>query len=94
MNVFLKAQFSRCPLVWMCCSRSLKNKINGLNERCLSIIYSDKTSSFADLLAKDGSVTINTRNKQVLASKMFKIHKNMLTELMQGLSNVRQTAAI
>ena len=32
-SVVLKAQFSHCPLVWMCCSRSLKNKINRLNER-------------------------------------------------------------
>ena len=30
----------------------------------------DKTSSFADLLAKDGSVTIHTRNLQVLATEM------------------------
>ena len=65
-----------------------------MKERCLSIIYSDKMSSFADLLAKDGSVTINTRNKQVLFSKMLKIHKNVLTELTQGLFCVRQTAAI
>ena len=67
------------------------NKINRLHERCLRIIYNDKTSSFADLLAKYGSVTIHTRNLQVLATDMFKVHKNMSTELMQGLFCVRQT---
>ena len=85
MNVFFKAQFSYCPLVWMCHSRSMNNKINRLYERCLRIIYNDKTSSFADLLAKDGSVTIHTRNLQVLVTEMLKVHKNMSTELMQGL---------
>ena len=35
-----------------------------------------------DLLVKDGSVTIHTRNLQVLATEMFMIHKNMSTELM------------
>ena len=47
---------------------------------------------FADLLAKDGPVTIQTRHLQVLATEMLKVHKNMWTELMQGFSCVRQAA--
>ena len=47
-------------------------------------IYHDKTSYFVDLSAKDGSITIRTQNLQVLATIMFNVHKNMLTELMQG----------
>ena len=35
MNTFFKSQFNYCPLVWMCCNRSLNNKINRLHERCL-----------------------------------------------------------
>ena len=42
MNAFFKAQFCYCPLVWMCHSRSMNNKINRLHERCLRIIYNDK----------------------------------------------------
>ena len=38
-----------------------------------------------DLLAKDGSVTIHTRNLQVLATEMFKVYWNVSTELMQEL---------
>ena len=48
-------------------------------------IYNDKMSSFADLLAKDGSVTIHTRNVQVLPTEMSKVHKNMSIKLIQGL---------
>ena len=75
----------------MCHSRLMKNEINRLHERFLRIIYNDKRSSFADLLAKDQSVIIHTRNLQVLVVEMFKVHKNILTELMQGSFCVKQT---
>ena len=75
----------------MCHSRSMNNKINRLHERYIRVIYNDKTSSFENLLAKDGCTIIHTRNLQVLATEMFKVHKNMSTELIQGLFWVRQT---
>ena len=43
MNAFFEAQFNYCPAVWMVHSRSLNNKINRLHERCLRIIYNDKS---------------------------------------------------
>ena len=85
MKAFFQAQFSYCPLAWMCHSRWLNNKINRQYERCLRIVHKDKSLSFADLLAKDGSVTIHTRNLKVLATEMFKVHINMSTVLMQDL---------
>ena len=36
-NVFFQSQFSYCPLVWMCQSRTLNNKIKRLHERCLTL---------------------------------------------------------
>ena len=42
MNTFLKSQFNDCPLVGMCCNRSLKTKINRLHEQCFRIVYNDK----------------------------------------------------
>ena len=42
MNAFLKSQFNYCPLIWMCCDRSLNNKIDRLHERSYRIVYSDK----------------------------------------------------
>ena len=50
----------------------MNNKINRLHESCLRVTYNDKVSSFVNLLAKDGSVTIHTKNLQVLATEMFK----------------------
>ena len=52
----------------------MNNKINGLHEKCLRIIYDDNTSSSTHLLAEDGFITIDTRNLQLLATEMFKVH--------------------
>ena len=57
MNAFFKSQFNYCLLVWMCCNRSLNNKINRLHEQCLRIVYNNKKSNFEDLLEEDGSVS-------------------------------------
>ena len=35
MNAFFKSQFNYCPLIWMCCNRSLNNKIERLHELSL-----------------------------------------------------------
>ena len=42
-----------------------------------SYYFSDKTSSFEELLDNDESVTIHTRNLQVLATEMFKVYRNL-----------------
>ena len=61
MNSFFMSQFSYCPLVWMCHSRTINNKINHLHERYLRVIYNDKISSFKELPERDGSVPIHNR---------------------------------
>ena len=64
----------------------MNNKINRLHEKCLRIVYSDKTSSFEELLEKDGS-----RNLQVLATEMFKVYRNLspniVAEIFRGRRN-------
>ena len=70
MNSFFISQFSYCLLVWMYQSRLTNNKINRLHEKCLCIVYSDKTSSFKELLDKDGSVNI-------LTAELFKVYRNL-----------------
>ena len=79
MNSFFTSQFNYCPLAWMCHSRTMNNKINRLNERCLRIVHSDKTSSYEKLLKKDGSVTIHTRNLQTLATEILKCLQEFVT---------------
>ena len=72
----------------MCCNRSLNNKIDRLHERCLRIVYSDKTY-FGELLEKDDSVSIHDQNIPQLATEMFKVSKGLCPEIMKGLFQFR-----
>ena len=90
MNAFFISQFNYCPVIWMCHSRALKNKINRLHERCLRIIYNDKTSTFNELLEKDNSVSIHYRNIQALAIEMHKVANGMSPEIVNGIFQPRE----
>ena len=74
MSSLFNSQFNYCPLIWMFHSHIINNKINRLNERCLHLLYGDKLPSFEKLLEQDTSVTIHTRNLQILATEMFKVY--------------------
>ena len=80
MKSFVTSQFSYCPLIWMFRSRRLNNSIH---ERALRIAYQDNTSAFQELLNKDNSVSIHHRNLQVLATEMFKIHRDLSPEILR-----------
>ena len=90
MNTFFKSQFNYCPLVWMCCNRSLNTKINQLHERCLWIVYNDKESNFNELLVKDCSVSIHHQNLQKLAVKIFKVSRGLSPEIVNKLFQFRE----
>ena len=57
-------------------SRTMNNKINHLHERCLRIVYRDKTS-FEKLLETDRSVPIHIRNLQIPATEFLKESKDL-----------------
>ena len=76
MKSFFESQFEYCPLVWMCHSKTLNNRINSLHYRALRLIYNDESLSFYELLNKDGSVTIHHRNSQKLGIEMYKTKNN------------------
>ena len=55
----------------------LNNKINKIHERAMRIAYKDYESSFSTLLERDTSVTIHTKNLQILITEMFKTKENL-----------------
>ena len=77
MNSFFTSQFNYCPLVWMLYSRTMKNKINHLHERCLGRVYSDKTSSIEKHLETERSLSIHIRNLQIFPKETFKVSKDL-----------------
>ena len=66
------SQFNYCPLVWMCHSRGLNNKISNIHKRALKIVYQDKKSNLQDLLQKEKSVSIHMKNLQYFATESIK----------------------
>ena len=82
MKAFFDSQFAYAPLVWMCHSRELNNKINSLHYRALRMVYKDDESSFEELLKKDESVSIHHRNIHCLAIEMFKVKNGLAPTFM------------
>ena len=72
-------------------SRTLNSKINKLQERALLIVFNDNTSSFDELLEKDNSVRIHTRNLQYLAIAMYKIKHKISPKIMQEIFPIRSS---
>ena len=71
------SHFSYCPLVWMFHDRASSNKINKFHERALRIIHKDRTSNFQDLLDKSNSVSVHSRNLQLLPIEIYKTVNNL-----------------
>ena len=82
-------QLSYCPLVWMCHSRWLNDKINRLHRRCLRLIYNSKHSTLHEFLRKDCSVSIHTRNLQFRFTEMYKLAKDISPTIMQEIFRFR-----
>ena len=75
MNACFRSQVNYCTLIWMCYNRSLNRKMNRSHERCLRVIYSDKKSSFDELLDKNESVSIHHPTFKNYVSKYSKFLK-------------------
>ena len=89
MNSFSNSQFNYSPSVWMCHSRRNNRKIDDLHERHLRLIYSEKQSSYEELLEKFGSVSIHHRNIQTLATKIYQVKLGYTTNIFSDLINHR-----
>ena len=79
-KTFIMSQFNYCPLVRMCHSRGLNNKINNIHKRALRIVYQDKKSNLQDLLQKNNSVSIHMKNLQYLATEIYKVKNSLSPE--------------
>ena len=91
---FFVSLFSYSPLAWMFHSRILNRNRNNLHYRALRIVYRDEISSFDELLAKDGSVTVHHRNLQSLAIEMYKVSTGVAPSFMCNIFGIHPNANI
>ena len=73
VNFPFAAHFNYFPLVWMIHRRFNNNRGKYLHETYPQLIYSDKTSSYEELLDKDESVSIHEGLLQVDCESGIKI---------------------
>ena len=89
MNAFFISQFNYCSLIYMCCSRSLNNKIDRLHARYLQIIHCDKLLSFYELLEKDISASIHHQDIRELAIEIFIVFNGWSSEVIEEIFQFR-----
>ena len=65
---FIISRLNYCPIVWMCHSRDLNNKIKNIHERTFGIVYQNKKFSLETLLKCDKSMSIHMNNLQYEAA--------------------------
>ena len=88
-KTFVTSQFNYSPLVWMCRSRTLNNRINNIYHKALRIVYQGKKSSFEELLQKGKSVFVHMKNLQHLATEIFKIKNGLSPVIVNESYNLR-----
>ena len=64
---FVSTDFSHCPVVWMFCG---KTNLRNL-ERALSIIFSEKSPSYNELLKKSGQLSVKMNLMGFLLIEVF-----------------------
>ena len=93
LNPFIMAQFNYCPLIWMCHSRTLNNKINMINDRALRIVSNDYKSNFKELLERDPSFTIHERYIKYLAIEAYKVKSCLFPVIMNDVFQFGERSA-
>ena len=64
-------------------SRRSSNLINRIHERSLRTVYNDTSSTFQELLQRNGSVSIHHKNIQTLTTEVFKAVNNNCPPIMK-----------
>ena len=88
-NAYILSAFSYCPLIWTFCGKSANGLINNTHLRALKMIYKSENLSLEDILHKDLSVKIHTKNLQLLMLEVYKSRNKLNPEFMWDLFRVK-----
>ena len=78
----MMSNFSYCPLIWLFCSKAANNEINRTHKRASRTLYRDYESNFEELLDRDDTKTIHTKNLQNLMVEIYKSFNQLNPEYM------------
>ena len=90
MKAFITSQFNYSHLIWMFHDRQLNNRIDKIQERVLRLVYKGNKRTFNDLLVLDNSATINQRNLQIFATKIFKVKNRLAPEITTEVFEIKE----
>ena len=89
-NAYIMSSFNYCPLVWMFCSKQASNLINATHYRALCARYNSYSSTFGELLTRSNSVTIHTKNLNLLVTEIFKSLNQLNPEFMWNSFDIKR----
>ena len=76
INTFVHSNFNYGCLIWHFSSKKSQNKVEKIHERSLKFLSNDYLSSYAELLEKSTSVSMETKRLRTMVYEIFKILNN------------------
>ena len=82
---FVYSNFNYCPLVWNFASAKTLQKVEKIQERALSFLYNDLTSSYDAFLVKSGRCYMHISRLRSLCIEIYKTMKDLNPTFMKDL---------
>ena len=77
INTFVHSNFNYGCLIWHFSSKKSQNKVEKIHERSLKFLLNDYLSSYAELLEKSTSVSMETKRFCTMVYEFFKTLNNL-----------------
>ena len=79
---YIMAPINYCPLVWIFCSKMAHNLIKKTHYKALCARFNTFNATFEELLLSSNSITVHTKNLQLLVVEIFKSLNHLNPEFM------------
>ena len=72
LNSYILSVFQYAPIVWMYCSKTSSNEINGIHKRALRAIYNNRDETLESMLRKNELVSIHELHLRYVLCEIYK----------------------
>ena len=87
-NAFTDSQFSKAPLLWMFCRKTLYSKIEKIHQKSLKVIY-ESNDTYDNLLLQSNMVSVHQRHLRFLMREYMKACRNQILNLYGPISRIK-----